>query len=132
MMDLKKIAQDLTHDLSRVVSDVKKEIVKITETHEEKIIRHLKEKGVNQISQETWSESSGNHNVIANSEGEILTDNSPDLNRILLNIALFAEQGETRLNKAMSGKTSTTFEKIEVPSQLTTSTKASQLIISQK
>lgn len=132
MMDLKKIAQDLTSDLSRVASDIKKEIVSIIETHEEKIIRYLKEKGISQISQETWGESSENHNIIANNEGEILTNNSPDLNRILLNIALFSKHGETRLNKAMNGKTSETFEKIEPSSQLISSAKASQAIINKK
>lgn len=130
-MDLKKIVHHLAHDLTgeitQAVSDIKKEIISIIETPEEKIIRFLKEKGIKEINHQTFSDSFGSRNIIANSQGEILTDNSTDLSRILLNIALFAEHGEVRLNKAMSGKASQALEKIEIPSRLIGFAKASQL-----
>lgn len=123
-MDLKKITQSL----SNVVEDLSH----IVQSPEKRIIHLLEEKGITQISRETWSEGSSVHNVIANNDGEILTDNSTDLTRILLNVALFSNHGETRLNNAMSGDVKKSFEKVEVPSQAIKSAKLMQEFIPTK
>ncbi len=126
-MDLKKIANNLSH----VAHDIKEEIISIINSPEQQITRILSQKGITKINSQIWGTGFEIHNVVANSSGEVLTDNSAELTRILLNIALFADHGETRLNNAMSSSIITSLEKVKAPSQSVKSTKVSPFIINQ-
>jgi len=85
-----------------------------TESHDN-FEQFLKEKGLKQISKETWT---GSHpyNVTVASDGIINTNNDPNKTRELLTDILFTPQGEARVSEAMSGKVINSLSRIETPS----------------
>lgn len=63
----------------------------------------LKNKISFEVNRESWS---GDHsyNIVADTNGEILIDNSSDLMRFLVNQVLFTNDGEKRVGNAMSSE----------------------------
>jgi hypothetical protein len=62
----------------------------------------LREKGITEISRETYS-GNDTHNVVANGSGDINSNNDNTVTRTLFNHVLFSNGGESRLSNMADG-----------------------------
>jgi hypothetical protein len=95
----------------------------------EKIEVYLKEKNIESTIEVRQGKES--FNVLANSDGSFVINNDAALSRLLLNQALFTDNGEKRLSNAMTSEKNPNLQRINAPKKQFQPTKIMQLSANQ-
>lgn len=123
--NVENVTHNLTNKISHVVHEVAHDIADLARPLGDKVENFFKEKGIN-ITRET-RHGNDSHNIIANSDGSFVTNNSSAFTRELLNYVLFSDKGETRIGNAMSGDQNPKLQRVSNPQKNMRPTTAVQL-----
>ncbi len=113
--------EEITHKIEEIGHKISDHFLPIRE----KIENHLKEKNINGTVEVRQGKDS--FNVLAHSDGSFVISNDSSLSRILLNQALFSEDGEKRLSNAMTIETNPILRHVNLPPKKMSAVKISQL-----
>ncbi len=113
--------EEITHKIEEISHKISDHFLPIRE----KIENHLKGKNITGTVE--IRQGKDLFNILAHSDGSFVISNDASLSRILLNQALFSENGEKRLSNAMTNETNPILQKVNLPPKKMSAVKISQL-----